>query len=80
MITNTNEEINSLLKKWYENIIRCNRNEALQIKTELNKRINENELNLDQKYYLELFNFRYQVLTDGLSINKRSFDHIDLMN
>ncbi|WP_439022320.1 hypothetical protein [Bacillus thuringiensis] len=80
MITNTNEEINSLLKKWYENIIRCNRNEALQIKTELNKRINENELNLDQKHYLELFNFRYQVLTDGLSINKESFDHIDLMN
>ena len=31
-MTNTNEEINSLLKVWYENIIRCNINEALQIK------------------------------------------------
>ncbi|QBP90947.1 hypothetical protein E1A90_06015 [Bacillus mycoides] len=79
-MTNTNEEINSLLKVWYENIIRCNINEALQIKTEINKRTNENELNLDQRFYLELFNFRYQVLTDGLSINKRSFDHIDSMN
>lgn len=79
-MTNTNEGINSLLKVWYENIIRCNINEALQIKTEINKRTNENELNLDQRFYLELFNFRYQVLTDGLSINKRSFDHIDSMN
>ena len=35
---------------------------------------------MDQRFYLELFNFRYQVLTDGLSINKRSFDHIDSMN
>lgn len=79
-MTNTNEGINSLLKVWYENIIRCNINEALQIKTEINKRTNENELNLDQRFYFELFNFRYQVLTDGLSINKRSFDHIDSMN
>ncbi|MEY8349923.1 hypothetical protein AALF16_16755 [Bacillus cereus] len=74
---NENEKISSLLNLWYEEIIKYKINEAQQIKNEVDTKIKETYLNPQVQIYYALLDFRFQVLIDGLSINKQSFERIE---
>ncbi|KFN01345.1 tetratricopeptide repeat protein [Bacillus clarus] len=74
---NENEKIISLLNLWYEEIIKYNLCRAKKLKDEVNTKLKEINVDSQVQIYYDLFDFRYQVLTDGISINKKSFEHMN---
>ena len=72
-----NEQITKLFNDWYLAMLKQDVSQATNLKHE----IEEKELNFEEDenlaLYYSLLNFRFKVLTDGLSITKDSFNKID---
>ncbi|MFI8709929.1 tetratricopeptide repeat protein [Bacillus sp. NPDC077411] len=82
-----NERVTKLLNDWYQAMLQQQILKATNLKQEIEEQINilkteENEKYQDQNLllYYSLLDFRYKVLTDGLSITKNSFDIIETHN
>ncbi|MDP1459170.1 Rap family tetratricopeptide repeat protein [Bacillus wiedmannii] len=72
-----NEQITKLFNDWYLAMLKQDVSQAINLKHE----IEEKELNFEEDenlaLYYSLLDFRFKVLTDGLSITKDSFNKID---
>ena len=72
-----NEQITKLFNDWYLAMLKQDVSQATNLKHE----IEEKELNFEEDenlaLYYSLLDFRFKVLTDGLSITKDSFNKID---
>lgn len=82
-----NEQITKLLNDWYHAMLQQQILKATNLKREIDEQINnlkkeENTEQQDQNLllYYSLLDFRYTVLTDGLSITRNSFDVIETHN
>ncbi|PFU01575.1 hypothetical protein COK81_02000 [Bacillus thuringiensis] len=82
-----NEQVTKLLNDWYQVMLQQQVLKATNLKQEIDEKINKIKDIQDEQYqdqnlllYYSLLDFRYKVLTDGLSITKNSFDIIEAHN
>ncbi|PFJ09337.1 hypothetical protein COD67_04725 [Bacillus cereus] len=82
-----NEQVTKLLNDWYHAMLQQQVLKATNLKREIDEQINvlKEEENTEQQnqnllLYYSLLDFRYKVLTDGLSITKNSFDVVETHN
>ncbi|MBW3496551.1 tetratricopeptide repeat protein [Bacillus sp. FDAARGOS_1420] len=80
----TNEQLTSLLNEWYQSMLSQQVLKATNLKKKIDKKIStlsteRNQYRQDQNLllYYSLLEFRYTVLTDGLSIQPNSLDSLD---
>ncbi|WP_242221403.1 Rap family tetratricopeptide repeat protein [Bacillus cereus group sp. BfR-BA-01380] len=77
-IQTTGNELNTkLLNDWYQEMRAQHVIKATQLKKEIDEKIHNIETDQNLLLYYALLDFRYRVLTDGLSISKHSFDKIE---
>ncbi|MED1412476.1 MULTISPECIES: RapH N-terminal domain-containing protein [Bacillus] len=72
-----NEQISSLLNDWYQTILRLQNMQATNLKQEVEDKLDIIKEDENLLLYYSLLDFRYKVLTDGLSITKVSFNEIN---
>lgn len=72
-----NEQITKLLNDWYQVMLQQQVSKAMKLKQEIESKMNH--MDEDQKilFYYSLLDFRYQVLTDSLSITSDSFNKVN---
>ncbi|WP_439741197.1 hypothetical protein [Bacillus pseudomycoides] len=73
----TKEQIKHLLDTWYQSMLKQQVEKARQLKEEIDNNINHVELDEDVLLYFALLNFRYNVLTDWISIKEDSFNNVE---
>ncbi|KEK26102.1 tetratricopeptide repeat protein [Bacillus gaemokensis] len=79
-----NEQVTKIVNDWYHAMLQQQVLKATNLKREIDEQINilKKEENIEQQdqnllLYYSLLDFRYKVLTDGLSITKDSFDIVE---
>ncbi|MEH7464261.1 hypothetical protein V7166_20005 [Bacillus thuringiensis] len=75
-----NEKITKLLNDWYQAMLQQQVLKATNLKQEIDKKVANIKEDENLLFYYSLLDFRYKVLTDGLSITKNSFNMIELYN
>ncbi|WP_459500023.1 response regulator aspartate phosphatase [Bacillus sp. C1] len=73
----TKEQIKHSLDTWYQSMLKHDFIQSKSLKEEIDSQVSAIEVNKHTLLYYSLMNFRYQVLTDSLSVTKESFDTID---
>ncbi|MGK9486270.1 hypothetical protein [Bacillus tropicus] len=73
-----NEQITKLFNDWYRVILQHQTIQATKIKNDIEDKISSSEKDTNLLLYYSLFNFRYEVLTNGLNITKDAFNEIDI--
>ncbi len=75
-----NEQITKLLNDWYQAMLQQQVLKATNLKQEIDGEVANIKEDKNLLFYYSLLDFRYKVLTDGLSITKNSFNMIELYN
>ncbi|MEC2943476.1 hypothetical protein P9Z76_15440 [Bacillus cereus] len=75
--TKDNKQITQLLNEWYQSMLSQQNLQATNLKQEIEDRLSNTKKDEHLSLYYSLLNFRYTVLTDGLSITKDSFNKIN---
>ncbi|MDC2867716.1 Rap family tetratricopeptide repeat protein [Bacillus sp. BP-3] len=78
--TKGNELITKLLNDWYQAMLQQQVLKATNLKQEIDEKIANIKEDKNLLFYHSLLDFRYKVLTDGLSITKESFNMVGLYN
>lgn len=76
----TKEQLKHSLDDWYHSMLQQQVEKATNLKQEIDEKIANIEEDQSLLLYYSLLDFRYKVLTDGLSITKNSFDVIESYN
>ncbi|PEP59970.1 MULTISPECIES: response regulator aspartate phosphatase [Bacillus] len=72
-----NELITKLLHEWYQTMLQQHVSKATNLKQEIEDKLSDIKKEESLSLYYSLLDFRYKVLTDGLSITKDSFNEIN---
>ncbi|WP_242221565.1 Rap family tetratricopeptide repeat protein [Bacillus cereus group sp. BfR-BA-01380] len=72
-----NEQITKLLNDWYQAMLQQQVSKATKLKQEVDNKIKNVETDYNISLYHALLNFRYNVLTDWVSIKDDSFDQVE---
>lgn len=75
----TKEQIKYSLDTWYQSMLKQDFIQSKSLKEEIDSQISAIEVDKHVLLHYSLMNFRYQVLTDSLSVTKESFDTIDAL-
>lgn len=73
----TKEQLKHSLDDWYRSMLQQQVEKATRFKEEIDNKINHVEADQDVLLYYTLLNFRYNVLTDWVTIKEDSFDRVE---